>query len=344
MSHQNELFDLRNHSGSDSDNDWIPFERDLPPPDDIEDLPPSDSEPPEDDPESRRRDEQQEQKYNEVPEIDEPPPPVEKKTKGPSKKEERVQQREESHVYDAIDRALGLNMNDPFGSHEYEYAPPKGKKKAAPVGKAAKKKKQTGPIDPLEIEKHQGLLLQIDRYRLSKRFEEALHASGLRLTGIEDYDVEQLQELVTRIRTVVGSRSGAGGSLMGAGILIGTGIVERHELTNQYVNIQGLSQALSQNQEFLDIVEQLSIDYSFMSTLSPEKRLAIVMFKMGAQMNAINAMRANAGGQQAPRPMEVVPPHALRREAAEMPPDAPKDIVRDPFAPPPAMSAVVENY
>jgi hypothetical protein len=69
-------------------------------------------------------------------------------------------------------------------------------------------------------------------------------------------------------------------------------------LTNRFVNIKGLSVMLSADPEFADIVEQLSIDYSFMSVISPEKRLAMLMVKCGVKMNGLNNMKAGFLAQQ----------------------------------------------
>ena len=62
---------------------------------------------------------------------------------------------------------------------------------------------------------------------------------------------------------------------------------------------------LSEDPEFADIVEQLSIDYSIMSVLSPEKRLALLMIKSGMKMNRINQIKAmiqSKGAENAPPP------------------------------------------
>ena len=48
---------------------------------------------------------------------------------------------------------------------------------------------------------------------------------------------------------------------------------------------------LGDDPEFSDLVEQLSIDYSIMSVLSPEKRLALLMVRSGMRMNQINQMK-----------------------------------------------------
>ena len=79
--------------------------------------------------------------------------------------------------------------------------------------------------------------------------------------------------------------------MLGTIILGGTATVENLPITNRYANIRGLSTMLGDDPEFSDLVEQLSIDYSIMSVLSPEKRLALLMVRSGMRMNQINQMK-----------------------------------------------------
>lgn len=283
------------------DDDWRPMDytsdTDHPPPDIDHDPPPQDINnniaPPVD----------TQMDADEMPIIDEPPPPVEKKTRGKKAKSDvppPVKQSKEDHDMDvAIDRFMTGEYNVP------ERKPP-------PSKKAVKgEKKSKPPSGKEDVEKHQALLMQVDRYRMSERFKDVIRTSGLRMSGIEDCSIEELQDLLTRIRTVVGNRTSGGGNILGTGILMATHTVETMPITQRFADIRGLSAMLSEDPEFADIAEQLSIDYSIMSVMSPEKRLALLMIKSGMRMNSINNMKASilskAAAVQPPPPVIDVP-------------------------------------
>jgi hypothetical protein len=89
-----------------------------------------------------------------------------------------------------------------------------------------------------------------------------------------------------------------------------TSVVENMPITQRFADIHGLSAMLAEDAEFADIVEQLSIDYSIMSVLSPEKRLALLMVKSGMKMNSINQMKGmmqNKYGASAPAAVKETP-------------------------------------
>ena len=278
----------------DSDDDWRPMDyssdADQPPPDIDQDPPPPD------DAHDSTSHSNTQVDVEQMPVIPEPPV-VEKKTRGKKAKEvapefnydapesQTKQSKQDLEIEAALDRFMQTEYNVP-GKRK----PPASKKAVSSIVKGEKKSKS--PSGKEDVEKHQSLLMQIDRYRMSERFKDLIRTSGLRLSGIEDFSIEELEDLLTRIRTVVGNRTSGGGSVLGTGILMATSVVENMPITQKFADIHGMSALLSADPEFADIVEQLSIDYSIMSVLSPEKRLALLMIKTGMKMNSINHVKA----------------------------------------------------
>lgn len=295
----------------DDDDSWLPFDYTS----DIEDLPPDDDDdqPPTDAElnaygtttnvtnNKRPVDKLVERQIDVMPIIDETPVVVvkQKKVKHDKEMEESIKQqiKEDIEIQAALDRYDRARTAPTIKA---------AAKKAAPISKA--KKSKSYPVGSEEVDKHQSLLMQIDRYRISLRFQDCLRASGLRLTGIEDLSIEELEDLTTRIRTVVGNRNVNGGGLMATMILGGTAVVENLPMTNAFVDIHGLSNLLANNDEFADITEQLSIDYSFASVMRPEMRLAMLMIKSGIQMNSINQYKANMMAQSPQNQPPIVTP------------------------------------
>ena len=230
---------------------------------------------------------------NTMPDIVEPPPPEEKKPRGKKAAKEK-QAIEPSPVKQSKDNIDINAAYDQYIQKEYKPAAASAasKKQAAIVApKATSSKKSKQPTGVEDVERHQALLMQIDRYRMSDNFKDRIKDSGLRMNGIDDHSIKELENLLTRIRTVVGSRAGGGGTMLGTMVLGGTAVVENLPITNRYANIRGLSAMLGEDPEFSDLVEQLSIDYSIMSVLSPEKRLALLMVRSGMRTNQINQMK-----------------------------------------------------
>lgn len=294
------------HDDTDNDDDWRPmdYSEDTggPPPNIDNDPPPSTG----DDGTTPPADPQMD--INEMPDIVEPPPPEEKKPrakKGAKEKQDVQRAAPQENVSKQSKADLEMNAAlDRYMVKEYgggSNAPAATKKSiTAALSKPSAAKKSKLPVVKEDVERHQSLLMQIDRYRMSERFKDVIRASGIRLSGIEDCTIEELENVLTRIRTVVGNRTAGGGGVLGTGILMATSVVENMPITQRFADIHGLSAMLAEDGEFADIVEQLSIDYSIMSVLSPEKRLALLMVKSGMKMNSINQMKGMMQSKYAP--------------------------------------------
>lgn len=263
---------------------------------------------------------------DEMPDIVESPPVVSKQQTKTKKQEALIEKNRLKDELDIEHALLRMDNESTAGNKKPVYNDPlPGPRKAASV-RAPRKTKSSAPTGKDDIEKHQGLLMQIDRYRMSMRFKAALDDAGLRLVGIEDHSIQELEDLIIRIRVIVGNRSNAGGSMLGTGLLTGVSAVENMPVVNHFVHIQGLSNLLSTDEEFMDLCEQLSIDYSIATSLGPEKRLLLLLMKSTAKMHGINnakyemmrvmrqQQQSQPAAQNAPQDGQPVPPIVRPRD------------------------------
>ena len=293
----------------DQDDLWQPFDNHDAPPSDDEDHPPSDSELHSD------PDDGMDGKIDELPVIEETPPEPEKRprergrpssssSKRAHEPHEDIAARKEAdeiqRAFDRLDR--GTRQHQKSGKSERGRIP-------APV--RAKKGKA---LPKEEVEKHMALMLKIDKYRLSPRFAECLARSRLPLVNIELLTVEELDDLLTRVKVVVRNRHASTGGMLGSGIVMVAGIGEKVAVAKGIPTMEGYAASLSQDPEFADLCEELSIDYSIMQDLSPEQRMIWCLGMNAMKVHALNKFRMQmAGGAPNPggNPGEgIVPPTA----------------------------------
>jgi len=256
---------------SDDDN-WLPFgSEDIP----SDDEPHMDSDLPSDDePEDDSR-------FDEIPQIEESLPPEEKKPK--SVKAQKVPIDKDQQLVDRY-----LDDLFPKRSTKTNY---KGPTFPAPKRSGSKKQKSATPE---EVAKHMVLILKIEKYRTSPRYAECLARYRLPLQDADDMSIQELEQLLIRIGVVINNQR-AGSNALGTGILVGASVAEKSAFLNRFANLQGYSSSLAQNDEFNDLCEQISINYSIMDNIRPELRLAMVLGKHAITVNGMNIMKAQMG-------------------------------------------------
>lgn len=296
MSHPvDEFYHLGSGSGMADDYDqWLP--EDL-----VDDMPPEvNEEQPPPDVELAGNPEQ----FDELPIIEEPPPEIPKPKKGRPAKETAAENRERKEE-EEIERLLA--------DHDRRNSKPAKKTPAA--AKASKKSKSTVALSKEEIETHMSLLLRIDKYRTNQRFAECLAKSRLPLTNLENYSIEELEDLLVRINVVVGNRRARGGGVLGSIIVSGATLAEHAPITKQMnFRLDGYAATLAADDEFADICEQISIDYSILDNLSPEKRLVLCLGQTAMMVHGMNkfkeeciARQSNNAPTSSPVHVEVQP-------------------------------------
>lgn len=264
----------------DDDDHWLPFDADELPPDD---APPSESELHGEQPPEEQMDEMPIVMEEQPPPQDDDEPAKPKKGRPPKETaEEKKAKKEGAEIDRLLARQERLDM--------------KPSRRAPPPTKASgKKSKSRNGMDEDDVKKHMELLLKVDRYRTSTRFGECLAHSRLPLLNVEHYSIEELEDLLTRIKVVTGNRHSGGGGMLQTGIVFGASVVETLPVTKRFANLDGFAATLAHDDEFGDLCEELSIDYSVMSSWSPEKRLLWCLGKNAMMVNGINKMKAGIG-------------------------------------------------
>lgn len=317
MSRQSEIYHLGGME--EFEDDWQPFDEDDPIPSDVEDEPPSDGE----------LGEGEQTNFDLLPEVEESPPPVEKKPRAARKqssneKPKHADERSRNTDEEAIDSILNKHLGESeYASPYASKKKPAAGKKVASGGKALKRQKAVSQED---IEQHMSLVLKIDKYRTSQRFADCLARSRLPLGDAPNMSIEELEELIIRINVVVGNRHAGSGGMLGAGIVMGANVIEKLPITKRFANLDGWAASLQADDEFGDICEQISIDYSILDNMSPEKRLLFCLGKNAANAVGRNKMKERIAEhlqatRAAPQPPQPQPQqHAAAAEYQYKPP------------------------
>lgn len=291
--------DLREmYSGESCEMDWMPFDQ--------EDPLPSDDEPPEDD----NKDEPPED-FDKMPEVEPTPPPVEKPKKDKkdtaAKAEEKAWANENRDIDNALSQFDEGREYMTMGNTKLNSKSKAGRGRPAAAASSSKSKKSH--VKKEDIEKHMELVLKIDKYRTSQRFADCLSRSRLPLGDAPNMSVEELEELLVRINVIINNKGGAGSSLLGTGIIGTATLIEGVAAKKGFVQLRGWANSMSNDEEFTDLCEQISIDYSILSTLSPEKRLVLLAGKHAMKVYSINNMllKQQASMQQQ-QPQQQQPP------------------------------------
>ena len=140
--------------------------------------------------------------------------------------------------------------------------------------------------------KHQKLLLQLTRWGAHERFSSYLKDHGFELTAskLRDKRITELEELLERVKVTIASKHQS--KFISTIALGGVGIVEnvttRIPRIREKFDITGTSLALAQNEQFMDLLAQLEMEYSSVSTLSPEKMLLLTVGQTMMMANQTN--------------------------------------------------------
>jgi len=191
-----------------------------------------------------------------------------------------------------------FNFDDIMG--EEQKAIPNPEKLIAKVDKSTDKKIEQQMVksitnlekDPQDIKKHQELVLHLSRYGSSKRFAEYLNALGFHLTAsaLKKQSVSDLQELLQRVQTSLDNKgtSNFWSELSLGAVQTGELIVVNSGL-NKKIKIKGLTDALRNNDEYLDLVELLELSYTNFTHVRPEIRLVYTVMSSAMKLHAVNS-------------------------------------------------------
>lgn len=168
---------------------------------------------------------------------------------------------------------------------------------------------------------------------LGGRFKSFLEGQGfdVNVRAYKNKNADQLKETYERMRCAIANKGSADWlpAILQLGI-VGVESATASERLKNVIPLQGLSQMLFKNESFLDIVEELRLDYTSISAMGPEKRLAMVVGHSAFQVVLANK-RVQAIQQERDRKIAAEKAALEAKEAAEpkaemkpMQPDAPE--------------------
>ena len=148
------------------------------------------------------------------------------------------------------------------------------------------------PKDSAQTKKHQELVLHLVRYGNSKRFSEYLKGLGFQLTSsnLKKMTSAELEEMLTRVQTSLDNKSVSNfWSELALGGIQTTELIVSNTKIGEKIKIQGLTDALRDNDEFLDLVELLELSYANFTHVRPEIRLLYTLMSSGMKVHAVNS-------------------------------------------------------
>lgn len=154
-------------------------------------------------------------------------------------------------------------------------------------------KKADSRLSNEEIKKKQQLLIQIHKYETSS-FGDELKKYGFTFgSGLKSKTIEELEDLLTEIRTTLNSSSDS--SILVQGVKMSVGIAEQatqRPSIKPHFDLLGLSQELNSNPEFDKALELVNLEYNLLSEVSPMNRLGLVLVASAGKVYAKNKITA----------------------------------------------------
>ena len=152
-----------------------------------------------------------------------------------------------------------------------------------------KKKDDNNP----DVKKHQELTLMLSRYGTSPRFGDYLKSLCFELTPakLKKQKVDKLEELLERVRVSVANKTVS--DIWTSSIMAGVSMVENvctNTRLNEKIKLRGLSEALSEDENFLDLLEELKLNNQNLSYVSPYTRLAYTLLTSVMRVHGLNTM------------------------------------------------------
>jgi hypothetical protein len=190
--------------------------------------------------------------------------------------------------------------------------------------KLAKDAEKQPEFTPEEIAKRQELVLKLCAMGSHPRFEEWFKKNDFALDGkaLKGKTIQELEELMIRAKQTMRMKTRP--VWLQDAALSGIGMAEHVSMTypvlkNKF-DVTGLSAELSVSEEFKDIMAELELDYTSISTMSPEKML---LMTIGKAAMAVNARNQVVKFQKAYMEARMQPQPAPEVSAANPPPTEP---------------------
>lgn len=181
---------------------------------------------------------------------------------------------------------------------------PKPEPTVMPVKVSKKALDKLIPKQEDDVKQHQEYVLMLSRYGASPRFGKYLKELTFNLSTqkLKKMPLEELQDLLERVRTSVANKTVSdvwSESVLG-GLAMGENIVTMTKL-GEKIKIQGLSEALKEDECFLDLLEELKLENQNLAYVSPYVRLSYMILTTGARVHGFNSMMEKRNNKNAPK-------------------------------------------
>ena len=142
-------------------------------------------------------------------------------------------------------------------------------------------------IDKNKLERHK-MILKINKYQASQRFGHIMKEYGITQSPsqLEKMSDVQLNDVYTKIKAVLSNQ--IGGKFYDNAAKGLSSVCEN--MITPYYDIEGFTQILFMNPEFIDCLEELKIE-SDLPTLNPKARLMFIVAQTMVIANTMNKMK-----------------------------------------------------
>ena len=156
---------------------------------------------------------------------------------------------------------------------------------------------------PEDIKKHQEILIKLSRYASSQRFADYLRDAGFNLdqNRISKLSLQKLQDLLTRVQVSINARNS--NSFVSNIIFAGINTVENISIKTKikdYFDLEGYTDLLKDDPEFADLIHQLELEYFDITSISPEKRLVLLLVMNALKVSGINKLKKRLRSESQP--------------------------------------------
>jgi hypothetical protein len=152
-----------------------------------------------------------------------------------------------------------------------------------------------------EQKEKQEYILLLSRYGQSKRFAEYLNSLkfNLSVSTLKKMDIGELKAELERVRCSINNKSVSEfWTEMVLGILQTGEMIVVNTKLNKKFKISGLTEALKQDNEFMDLLEQIELENTQFSITNPYVRLGYTIISAAMKTSAVNTLldRMDAAG------------------------------------------------
>lgn len=157
------------------------------------------------------------------------------------------------------------------------------------------------PSNAADAKSHQEYMLMLSRYNNS-RFAEYLRKLSFKLGNnhLKTCSVDELQELLARVRVAVNSKSST--NLFSTAVYSGLSTVEL--LSMRYtdkIKLRGLTESLKQNDEFSELLDIIQLEWQSLTMAPPHVRLVYCVVVSAIKCHQVNSFLEKRGAMMKER-------------------------------------------